>query len=241
MTRHVSLLRVCAAIFLGLLYVPAGAGAEEGDAGQVVEGEVDALAEQAAVRAEVAVVCREKDGGVVQVDVDVASRQAHPAFTDAVAKVEAEAAMWLAKTGTKSVDYFHRELGKILMDKCGVERTAEGLTQAISEIQTLYKEFHADVRVPGSGDTINSSLEKAGRVNDFFELAELMCLDALAREESCGGHFRLEHQTEQGEARRDDENFTHVAAWEFNPDGESIRHAIDLDFEFVTPTQRSYK
>jgi succinate dehydrogenase / fumarate reductase flavoprotein subunit len=162
-------------------------------------------------------------------------------FSDALAKVEAEAAMWLAKTGTKSVDYFHRELGKILMDKCGVERTAEGLTQAIGEIQELYKEFHADVRVPGSADTINSSLEKAGRVNDFFELAELMCRDALAREESCGGHFRLEHQTPQGEAQRDDENFTHVAAWEYNADGESTRHAIDLDFEFVTPTQRSYK
>ncbi len=162
-------------------------------------------------------------------------------FSNARAKVEAEAAMWLAKTGTKSVDYFHRELGKILMDKCGVERTAEGLTKAISEIQELYKEFHADVRVPGSADTINSSLEKAGRVNDFFELAELMCRDALAREESCGGHFRLEHQTPQGEAQRDDENFTHVAAWEYNADGESTRHAIDLDFEFVTPTQRSYK
>jgi succinate dehydrogenase / fumarate reductase flavoprotein subunit len=162
-------------------------------------------------------------------------------FSDALAKVKAEAAMWLAKTGTKSVDYFHRELGKILMDKCGVERTAEGLTQAIGEIQDLYKEFHADVRVPGSADTINSSLEKAGRVNDFFELAELMCRDALAREESCGGHFRLEHQTPQGEAKRDDENFTHVAAWEYNADGGPIRHAVDLDFEFVTPTQRSYK
>lgn len=162
-------------------------------------------------------------------------------FSEALAKVEAEAEMWLSKTGTKSVDYFHRELGKILMDKCGVQRTAEGLTQAITEIEALNKEFHADVRVPGSADTINSSLEKAGRVADFFELADLMCRDALTREESCGGHFRLEHQTEGGEALRDDENFTHVAAWEFNPTGEPIRHAIDLEFEFVTPTQRSYE
>jgi succinate dehydrogenase / fumarate reductase flavoprotein subunit len=162
-------------------------------------------------------------------------------FSEALAKVEAEAKMWLSKAGTKPVDYFHRQLGKILMDKCGVERTAEGLTQAIDEIEALNKEFHADVRVPGSADTINSSLEKAGRVADFFELADLMCRDALTREESCGGHFRLEYQTESGEALRDDENFTHVAAWEFNPAGEPIRHAIDLDFEFVTPTQRSYE
>ncbi len=116
------------------------------------------------------------------------------------------------------------------------------MEKAISEISALKEEFYSDVRILGSADTLNLSLEKAGRVSDFFELAELMAQDALKREESCGGHFREEHQTPEGEAQRDDEEFAHVAAWEWNGrDALQTRHVEELDFENVTPTQRSYK
>ncbi len=161
-------------------------------------------------------------------------------FSAALGAVSDRTEMWLSKNGTRTVDWFHRELGKIVWDHCGMERSAEGLEKALSEIPALREEFYADVRVPGSGDTINSSLEKAGRVADFFELAELMCRDALDRNESCGGHFRVESQTEEGEALRDDENYTHVSAYEWGDSGPTL-HKEELEFENVTLTQRSYK
>ena len=129
-----------------------------------------------------------------------------------------------------------------MWDYIGMERTKEGLEKALSEIPALEEEFWKDLRLPGSTATLNSSLEKAGRVADFFELAKLMARDALDREESCGGHFRAEHQTEEGEAQRDDDNFAHVAAWEWNG-AESVqtRHQEELVFDNVALTQRSYK
>ncbi len=164
------------------------------------------------------------------------------AFTSAVAGVKADTERWLSIKGTRSVDHFHRELGKIVWEHVGMERTRSGLEKAVSEIPALREEFENDVRVLGSGDTLNSSLEKVGRVADFFELGELMARDALEREESCGGHFRAEHQTEEGEAKRDDEHFSHVAAWEWNGPGQvQTRHKEELVFENVELTQRSYK
>ena len=165
-----------------------------------------------------------------------------PVFADAVAGVTDEADRWLSIKGTRSVDHYHRELGRIVWDYIGMARNKTGLEKALSEIPALREEYHRNVRVLGSADTLNQSLEKAGRVADFFELAELMARDALAREESCGGHFREEHQTDEGEALRDDENFAHVAAWEWQgTDTDPVRHREELDFENVTLTQRSYK
>ena len=147
-----------------------------------------------------------------------------------------------SSTLDRSVDWFHRELGKLVWDYIGMERTREGLEKALTEIPALEQEFWADLRIPGSAATLNSGLEKAGRVADFFELAKLMARDALDREESCGGHFRAEHQTEEGEAKRDDENFAHVAAWEWNePGAVQTRHQEELTFENVALSQRSYK
>jgi succinate dehydrogenase / fumarate reductase, flavoprotein subunit len=163
-------------------------------------------------------------------------------FDQAEADVAAQVDRFLNTNGTRSVDWFHRELGKILWEYCGMGRNREGLEKALSEIPALREEFTRDVRVPGSGDTLNSSLEKAGRVEDFFELAELMCRDALVREESCGGHFREEHQTEEGEAQRDDDNFAHVTAWEWTGDsGAPTEHREPLVYEYVELSQRSYK
>ncbi|NOX31921.1 MAG: fumarate reductase/succinate dehydrogenase flavoprotein subunit [Actinobacteria bacterium] len=165
-----------------------------------------------------------------------------PVFAESIAGIEDESKRWLSNKGTKSVDWYHRELGKLVWDYIGMERDSAGLEKAITEIPTLKSEFEKDVNVPGSGDNLNSSLEKVGRVADFFELAELMARDALAREESCGGHFRTEHQTEEGEAKRDDDNFRHVAAWEWTgPDSTQTRHKEELEFENVALTQRSYK
>ena len=165
-----------------------------------------------------------------------------PVFTEAVADVNDEQNRWLSINGTKSVDHYHRELGRIVWEYIGRGRTEAGLTQALSEIPALRDEFLSNVRVLGSADTLNQSLEKAGRVADFFELAELMARDALEREESCGGHFREEHQTAEGEAQRDDENFAHVAAWEWNGEGTAqTRHREELTFENVALAQRSYK
>ena len=164
------------------------------------------------------------------------------AFTSSINEVKAQNQAWLDVNGTKSVDYFHRELGKLVWDYVGMERTKTGLEKALSEIPALREEFEKDVRVLGSGDNLNSSLEKVGRVADFFELGELMARDALEREESCGGHFRAEHQTDEGEAQRDDENFAHVAAWEWNGKGQTqTRHKEELVFDNVALTQRSYK
>ncbi len=166
----------------------------------------------------------------------------HPAFQAAEAEVTARYDGYLATKGTRSVDWFHRELGKIVWDYCGMERTQTGLEKALSEIPALHEEFRKDVRVPGSGATLNQSLERAGRVDDFFELAQLMCKDALVREESCGGHFRAEHQYDDGEAKRDDEHFAHVTAWEWGGDaGSSIENREPLEFESVHLAVRSYK
>ncbi|MFN3444751.1 MAG: fumarate reductase/succinate dehydrogenase flavoprotein subunit, partial [Bacteroidia bacterium] len=142
---------------------------------------------------------------------------------------------------TKSVDHFHKRLGKIMWDKCGMARNAEGLKQAISEIQALRVEFWKDVRVPGEMNEFNPELEKAGRVADFIELGELMCKDALNRNESCGGHFREEYQTEEGEALRDDQNFNYVAAWEQLTNGDWELHKEVLNYENIKIAQRSYK
>ena len=163
-------------------------------------------------------------------------------FQDALDEVEERTQRFLEIGGTRSVDYFHRRLGHIMIDHCGLARSREGLEKAISEIQALRAEFWSDLRVLGTSDGLNQSLEKAGRVADFLELGELMCRDALDREESCGGHFRVEHQTEDGEARRDDENFSFVSAWRW-VDDDTPQDLVKepLEFEYVTPTQRSYK
>jgi succinate dehydrogenase / fumarate reductase flavoprotein subunit len=156
--------------------------------------------------------------------------------------VEERTQKLLSVNGSRTVDSFHRELGLLMIDECGMSRTAEGLSEAIEKIRTLRAEFWADVKVPGDETDLNQELEKAGRVADHFELAELMCRDALEREESCGGHFREEHQTEEGEALRDDENFRHVTVWEYKgADEEPVAHREELEFENVQLTQRSYK
>jgi succinate dehydrogenase / fumarate reductase flavoprotein subunit len=166
----------------------------------------------------------------------------HPAFVDALASVRERTRKLLAVNGTRSVDSFHRELGQIMWDKCGMARTAEGLSQALEQIPLLREQFWKDVRVLGNGEELNQSLEKAGRVADFLELAELICRDALHRNESCGGHFREEYQTPDGEALRDDEHFAYVAAWEYKGDGHVPElHKESLEFEHVHLAQRSYK
>ena len=166
----------------------------------------------------------------------------HPAFQQSVAEVTARYDGYLAVNGTKSVDHYHRELGKVMWDYCGMERTKSGLEKALSELPGLYQEFQTNVRVPGSAATLNQSLEKAGRVDDFFQLGMLMCRDALIREESCGGHFRGEHQYEDGEAKRDDENFSHVTAWGWGGDAMApTEHREALEFEAVHLAVRSYK
>jgi succinate dehydrogenase / fumarate reductase flavoprotein subunit len=165
-----------------------------------------------------------------------------PEFRAALAEVEAQAKQLLAIRGKRTVDSFHRELGKIMWDECGMSRTAAGLEQAIGRIRALREEYWRNVNVPGSADELNQALEKATRVADFFELGELMCRDALERNESCGGHFREEYQTPEGEAQRDDVNFCHAAAWEYQgPDAKPVLHKEPLTFEYVKPSQRSYK
>jgi succinate dehydrogenase / fumarate reductase flavoprotein subunit len=166
----------------------------------------------------------------------------HPEFRRVEAEVTERTRKLLAIKGKRTVDSFHRELGRIMWDKCGMARNAAGLQQAIAQIPELREEFWRNVNVPGSDAELNQALEKAGRVADFFELGELMCRDALHREESCGGHFREEHQTEDGEAKRDDERFAYVAAWEYTGDLGSPRlNKEPLDFEYVHLAQRSYK
>jgi succinate dehydrogenase / fumarate reductase flavoprotein subunit len=168
----------------------------------------------------------------------------HPEFLKAESDVRARTERLLAINGKRSVDSFHRELGLLLWDKCGMARNAAGLTEALAKIPTLREEFWRDVRVPGDGEEFNQSLERAGRVADFLEFAELMCIDALTRDESCGGHFREEHQTPDGEAKRDDDNFADVFAWEFQGNGSVAPpklHREPLVFETVELTQRSYK
>ncbi|NNE73683.1 MAG: fumarate reductase/succinate dehydrogenase flavoprotein subunit [Acidimicrobiales bacterium] len=165
-----------------------------------------------------------------------------PVFTEAEAEVNEQNQRWLSINGTKSVDHYHRELGKLVWNYIGMERDKNGLEKAITEIAALEEEFLANVRVLGSADTLNQSLEKVQRVADFFELALLKARDALDREESAGGHFRTESQTEEGEAKRDDERFQHVAAWEWTGKGnDPVRHQEELTFDYVLPSQRSYK
>ncbi|MEO8540706.1 MAG: fumarate reductase/succinate dehydrogenase flavoprotein subunit, partial [bacterium] len=164
------------------------------------------------------------------------------AFNEAEAGVREQINGFLTSKGTRSVDSFHRELGHLVWDYCGMGRNKAGLETAIKDIGALREEFHAGVRVLGEGESFNQSLEKAGRVADFIELGQLMCQDALAREESCGGHFREEHQTPDGEAQRDDDNFAYVAAWEYTGGGKpAALHKEDLVFENVHLAQRSYK
>jgi succinate dehydrogenase / fumarate reductase flavoprotein subunit len=165
-----------------------------------------------------------------------------PAFAAAEADVAGRVQRLLGVKGSRTVDWFHRELGKIMLDQCGMERSRPGLEKALTEIPALREEFYADVLVPGENESLNSSLERAGRVADFFDLAELMCRDALDREESCGAHFRTEHQTGEGEARRDDEHFAFVSVYEHGGDGApAILNKEPLEFENVALSQRSYK
>lgn len=165
----------------------------------------------------------------------------HPAFVEAENHVKSTLDKLINVKGTKSVDNFHKRLGHIMWEKCGMARNEKGLKEAIVEIKALREEFWKDVRVPGTVNELNIELEKAGRVADFLELGELMCLDALNRNESCGGHFREEHQTEEGEALRDDENYSYVAAWEFKEGIQFEMHKEELKFENIKVAQRSYK
>ncbi|MBK8089453.1 MAG: fumarate reductase/succinate dehydrogenase flavoprotein subunit [Chitinophagaceae bacterium] len=165
----------------------------------------------------------------------------HPAFADAESKVRDRIHMLMGIKGKRTVESFHKQLGKIMWDKCGMARNAEGLKQAIKEIQQLKQDFWSDVRIPGEINEMNPELDKANRVVDFSELGELMCIDALNREESCGGHFREEHQTEEGEALRHDDQFMYVASWEMKSEHNWELHKEDLVYDVVKPSQRSYK
>ena len=166
----------------------------------------------------------------------------HPEVKKSLGDAESRVSQLLSINGKRSPDSFHRELGQLMWDNCGMARSKSGLEKNLQKIPEIREEFNANLKVVGSSDSLNQQLEKAGRVADFIELAELMCIDALHREESCGGHFREEHQTEDGEAQRDDSNFQYVAAWQFAGTGAApILHKEPLEFEYVHPTQRSYK
>jgi len=165
----------------------------------------------------------------------------HVAFTETEKAVSDRINTLMNIKGKQTVESFHKRLGKIMWDKCGMARNEKGLQEAIVEIQQLKKEFWSDVRIPGEINNMNPELDKAGRVADFIELGELMCKDALVRNESCGGHFREESQTEEGEAKRDDENFSFVSAWEYKSESNWELVKESLEFEVVKPTQRSYK
>ncbi|MDP3665508.1 MAG: fumarate reductase/succinate dehydrogenase flavoprotein subunit [Sediminibacterium sp.] len=165
----------------------------------------------------------------------------HPAFEEAEKEVADRINQLMNIKGTQTVESFHKRLGKIMWDKCGMARNEQSLQQAITEIQTLKKEFWNDLRIPGAINEMNPELDKANRVADFIELGELMCIDALNRKESCGGHFREEYQTPEGEALRDDENFMHVSAWEYAGESNWNLHKEPLMYEVIKPTQRNYK
>jgi len=165
----------------------------------------------------------------------------HPAFIDAEKVASDRINKLMSIQGKQTVESFHKRLGKIIWDKCGMARNEEGLKQAIAEVRALRDEFWSDVKIPGIINQMNPELDKAGRVADFLELGELMCLDALERKESCGGHFREEYQTPDGEALRDDNDFMYVAAWESKEVGSWNLHKETLDYEVVKPSQRSYK
>jgi len=166
----------------------------------------------------------------------------HDAFNEAESSVTDRIETLLSLEGSRTVDEFHRELGLLMWDQCGMARNKKGLNAALREVKRIRGEFWEDVNVTGSAGTFNQVLERAGRVADYLEFAEMMLHDALHREESCGGHFREEHQTKDGEAQRDDENFAYVAAWEFNGVGKKPKLSKEpLKFEEVQLTQRSYK
>ncbi len=165
----------------------------------------------------------------------------HEAFVAAENEVQSQIDKLFAIKGTKSVDHFHKKLGKIMWEKCGMARNEKGLTEAIQEIRVLRDEFWKDLRVTGKQNEMNPELEKASRVSDFLELGELMCMDALNRSESCGGHFRIESQTPDGEALRKDEEFSYVSAWEYKGNNTYEMHKEDLVFDVVHPSSRSYK
>src|SRR5690606_32848713 len=166
----------------------------------------------------------------------------HPAFKQAVKVVEDQIKRLLSIKGKKTVRELHWELGRIMWDHVGMARDEKGLTQAISDIRALREEFWKNVKVVGESGDYNKDLEFAGRVADFLELGELMAMDALDRAESCGGHFREEYQTPDGEALRRDDEFCHVSVWEHKGDIQaSVRHMEPLEFEYVKPSQRSYK
>ncbi|MFM7710012.1 MAG: FAD-binding protein, partial [Ferruginibacter sp.] len=165
----------------------------------------------------------------------------HPAFDEAEQSVADRLHQLKNIQGKQTVESFHKRLGKIMWDQCGMARNEAGLKAAIDTIRALKKEFWSDVRIPGDVNAFNPELDKAGRVADFIELGELMCLDALNRNESCGGHFREESQTEDGEALRDDNNFSFVSAWQYAGDSQWTLHKESLQFEIVKPSQRSYK
>ena len=166
----------------------------------------------------------------------------HPEFKKAEQAARDQYNGYLNIKGTRSPDWFHRELGKIIWDRCGMERDEQGLKQALSDLPALHEEFKTDLNVTGDGMSLNQTLEKAGRVDDFFQLGMLMCRDALSRQESCGTHFRTEHQTDEGEAKRDDENYCHVSAWEWGGDAMSPNLNVEpLEFEAIHLATRSYK
>ena len=166
----------------------------------------------------------------------------HDAFAEAAHNAQAQITRLLTVKGQKTPRELHRQLGRIVWDYVGMSRTADGLKKALTEIPRLRDEFWQNVSVPGEPDNMNKNLEYAGRVADYLEFAELLALDALTREESCGGHFREEYQTPDNEAQRDDEHFAHAAAWEFTGVGQApVRHVEPLSFDYVKPSQRSYK
>jgi len=175
-------------------------------------------------------------GALPKIDTD------HPAFDEAEARVREKIDGLLNVNGSRTVDSFHQELGALIWNYCGMTRSRDGLTKALARIPELRSEFWENVLVPGSGSQFNQSLERAGRVADFLEFAELLCYDAVHREESCGGHFREEYQTREGEALRDDENYCYAAAWEFDGVGREPKlHKENLEFENVALAVRSYK
>src|SRR5690606_34427378 len=165
----------------------------------------------------------------------------HPEFVKAEKEVADRISRLMNVKGTESVESFHKRLGKIMWEKCGMARNAQGLESALTEIRALRDEFWKNVRVPGDIEEMNPELDKANRVADFMELGELMCMDALNRAESCGGHFREESQTEEGEAMRKDDEFMYVSAWEHSGNDSWTLHKEELVYNVVHPTQRSYK
>jgi succinate dehydrogenase / fumarate reductase flavoprotein subunit len=165
----------------------------------------------------------------------------HPAFEAAEKEVSDRINKLMSIKGSQTVESFHKRLGKIIWEKCGMARNEKGLKEAIAEVQALKKEFWSDVKIPGEINEMNPELDKANRVADFIELGELMCIDALNRNESCGGHFREEYQTPDGEALRDDANYMYVAAWEYKGESNWELNKEPLVYEVIKPTQRNYK